>query len=93
MTATRRNPEPVDDPRSGTPAQQLRASLARQRTAGIDFDAAWDIALGRIKWPHDTVHRVQWKAIIEADRHAWRDAYEYVAPEPQQAACGALAQA
>ena len=56
----------------------------------MEFDRAWDLAYANVKWPHDKVHRTQWKAIIEADRHNWAAAYGYVAPRPAQAACRAL---
>jgi hypothetical protein len=82
---------PVADPRAGSPAEQVRVSLARSRSAAVPFDAAWAAAYANVRWPHDTIHRLQWKAVIEADEHQWRAAYHFVPPATHaQVACAAL---
>ena len=60
-----------------TPAVQLRVALKRSRANGRDFDSAWTFAMSNIRWPHDTTHRREWKAILEAPEtvEAWRLAY------------------
>lgn len=88
---SRRTTSPVEDRRYGTPAQQVGAELARFRAAGLDFEAAWEVTFDRIKWPHNTAHRMQWKAIIEAGRHQWEAAYLYVPPIAPIEAVGSLA--
>lgn len=62
--------------REGLPAEQLRVDLERMRSFGVAFDDAWEKAWGRIRWPHATPERRQWKAILEADREKWREAYD-----------------
>jgi hypothetical protein len=57
------------------PAIQVRVLLGRARGLGFAFDRAWMFALGdapqfsagRVRWPHDTDHRREWKAVF-ADR-------------------------
>jgi hypothetical protein len=75
--ATRRRPIPVDDHRVGhSPAEQLRRDLERFRAAGRPFDEAWRIAYQRIRWPHHTLPKQEWKAILAGQRHLWHAAYE-----------------
>lgn len=66
------------DRRRGTPAEQLRANLERYRAVhgSADYERAFELAFGRIKWPHDTAHRMQWKAIIMGQREVYRRFYE-----------------
>lgn len=72
-----------------SPAVQLRLLLEQSRSFGRDFDVAWEMALepGRIRWPHDTAHRREWKLILGVEdefgnpiddseiREVWRAAY------------------
>lgn len=71
------------------PATQVRVLLARARLQALEFDRAWQYALGctpgdepvgtdgLVRWPHDTDHRREWKSVF-ADRlvvGAWGSAY------------------
>lgn len=47
-----------------SPAVQLRARLQEARVEGMEFEEAWPWAFKRVKWPHDTTHRVEWKAVL-----------------------------
>lgn len=76
MATATRNTVPVEDRRTGSPAEQLRRDLVRFRETGRDFDSAWEIAFDRIKWPHDTLSRRMWKANLQGQRPHWRTAYE-----------------
>lgn len=76
--------------RSGTPAEQLERDLRRMRQHGIDFDDAWLRAWSRIRWPHATGDRRQWKAILLGSRHIWRAAYYRHAAPSQHTAVAAL---
>lgn len=42
----------------------MRLLLDRARVLGKDFDAAYEFAFSRIRWPHDTAHRREWKALL-----------------------------
>lgn len=42
----------------------MRVLLAKARALNKDFDAAHEFALARIRWPHDTTHRREWKALL-----------------------------
>lgn len=59
-----------------SPATQMREMLVRSRRSGVGFERAWESAFERIRWPHDTTHRNDWKDQLEADREQWRVAYE-----------------
>lgn len=76
VSVRRRLPPPVPDRRIGTPAEQVRRDLQTFRCAGLSFEKAWDHAYQRVKWPHDTEARREWKAVIAAHRHVWAAAYE-----------------
>lgn len=90
MAAPRRRPVPVEDRRHGSPAEQLRRDLERFAVAGLIPERAWQIAFERIRWPHDTAQRKQWKAILENDRERWLAAYTGQVPEPSDEAAGQL---
>jgi hypothetical protein len=64
-------------PQHPEPPVQLRRLLEVSRRQHLTFDEAWEAAFrpGRIRWPHDTTHRRQWKAIIAAQREVWEGAY------------------
>lgn len=75
------------DPRS--PAVQLRRLLCEAREQGLEFSEAWVLSLRRVKWPHDTAHRIEWKKILgdgkdfvtpEDTLVPWRSAYHREAP-------------
>lgn len=60
-----------------SPAVQLRIKLRRARECGATFEDAWEAAYENIRWPHDTTHRREWKAILgDPDaREVWKAAY------------------
>ena len=62
------------------PPVQLRERLAVARRQGIPFDEAWEALLNgyrgnRIKFPHSTVERREWRAVLEEDRPVWEAAF------------------
>lgn len=59
------------------PAVQMRILLAHARANFYAFDEAWRFAWDRIRWPHDTTHRREWKMVLPERRppEAWRSAY------------------
>lgn len=59
-----------------SPAVQMRVMLARSRAAGVPFDRAWESAFERVKWPHDTTARLDWKYTLEDARTQWGSAYD-----------------
>jgi hypothetical protein len=69
-----------------SPAVQLRVLLIHARDRGFAFDEAWEWAWARIRWPHDTTHRREWKAVLEsADTHrVWGSAYRQQASSPRE---------
>lgn len=64
------------------PPVQLRALLVAARERGEPFDVAWQRALDgrrlpdRVRFPHGTQERRQWRAILAGQRRHWRSAYE-----------------
>lgn len=62
-----------------SPAVQLRIKLKRARAYGQDFDTAWEAAFENIRWPHDTTHRREWKAILgdPLAKEVWRAAFHH----------------
>jgi len=60
-----------------SPATQMRVHLMRARRRGMSFEKAWDWAFERVRWPHDTMQRIEWKEIIEGQkiRGAFHAAY------------------
>jgi hypothetical protein len=58
-----------------TPPHQLRVMLAISRRHGIVFDDAWEKAWIRVRWPHDTEHRRDYKKILLEQLDVWRSAY------------------
>lgn len=84
-----------------SPAVQVRVLLERAREQGFTFERAWVWALGtpytrddgrldftggRVRWPHDTSHRVEWKEVLggEESIRVWRACFER-APVPKDA--------
>lgn len=61
----------------------MRSRLAASRRVGREFDEAWDKAWERITWPHDTVHRRDWKKVLGTTQPAWQRAYEQQ-PDPAE---------
>ena len=71
------------------PAVQVRILLCRARVQGFDFERAWAFALGcepgdepegsegRVRWPHDTQHRQDWKSVFQDPEtvETWEAAY------------------
>lgn len=60
-----------------SPPIQMRVHLNRARKFGMTWEAAWLWSLERIRWPHDTAERREWKELLEQEsmRGAWRCAY------------------
>jgi hypothetical protein len=85
------------------PMPQLRAHLERARVAGMSFERAWPWALERVRWPHATAERREWKwllglepdgTLMQARASArilmnWKAAYDRM-PSRSQAALGEL---
>lgn len=65
----RRRPKP-------SPATQMRVMLAALRRDGIVFERAWESAFTRIRWPHATEQRIDWKELLLDQRGYWQEAYE-----------------
>ena len=62
------------------PAVQVRQRLAVARRQGVSFDVAWDLLLNgfrgqRVKFPHDTTERRQWREVLEETRDVWEAAF------------------
>jgi hypothetical protein len=84
-----------------SPAIQFRKLLQYGRQRDWPFETAWRWSFERVKWPHDTTHRKEWKAVL-GDRHddprpvptkqreAWRSAYEGAAQSPKEQSVGLL---
>lgn len=68
----------------------MRAMLLASRDGGVEFDRAWTSAWDRIRWPHDTQHRVDWKEVLEGGRREWQAAYERVPSRRRVYATGVL---
>jgi hypothetical protein len=58
------------------PPTQLRELLTSARREGKSFELAWSIAMRQVKWPYDTTHRREWKAVLEDGRLVWMACYE-----------------
>lgn len=65
-------PAPVRRP---PPPEQLRAALTVLRAEGLPFGEAWALALRAVVWPHDTVHRRQWREALAETRGEWEACY------------------
>lgn len=65
-----------------SPAVQMRVLLEYARVRDLTFAEAWEFSFVRIRWPHDTTHRREWKAILRqpSQRRVWESAYNR---EPQ----------
>lgn len=50
-----------------SPAVQMRVLLTGARARGMDFERAYAWAFERVKWPHDTKHRQDWKVVLEGE--------------------------
>lgn len=61
-----------------SPAVQMRVLLGRAREHGMSFDVAWEFSWQRIRWPHDTTHRREWKAILSdaSSLEVWRASFD-----------------
>jgi hypothetical protein len=84
-----------------SPAVQMRKLLAYGRERGWEFEAAWRWAFERVRWPHDTTHRLEWKGVLgrshddpkpipSAQREAWRSAYERQTQSTREQSVGLL---
>lgn len=60
----------------------MRVLLLYARDRELLFTEAWEFAFSRIRWPHDTGHRREWKAILrdKSQVRQWEAAYNR---EPQ----------
>ena len=54
---------------------QLRVSLETLRSGGLNFEDAWELAWRQIIWPHDTIHRRQWKDTLRDTQPEWSACY------------------
>jgi hypothetical protein len=54
----------------------MRSTLATFQRHGVDFEQAWEKAWRRIRWPHPTPLRREWKRALAATRPTWARAYE-----------------
>jgi hypothetical protein len=83
------------------PAVQLRILLIYGRNCGWEFDAAWRWAFERVRMPHDTTTRREWRQVLGSafddqrpgplrQREMWRRAYERQAPTAGERAIGYL---
>lgn len=59
-----------------SPPTQLRHMLMVSRRHGIVFEQAWEAAWVRVRWPHDTEHRRDFKKVLKEQRVDWAAAYE-----------------
>jgi hypothetical protein len=57
------------------PPTQLREFLAVAKRQGIPFEQAWESAWGRLKMPHATHHRRQYREAMAETRWAFEHAY------------------
>jgi hypothetical protein len=91
---SRATPLPVEDWRRGLePPEQLRRQLERMRAIGKDFDSAWELATGRIRWDHDKETRGVQKCVVEWARPAFERAYRREEPLPGELAAASLLEA
>lgn len=50
--------------KNALPSEQMRILLDKARALNKEFDEAHKFAFSRIRWPHDTTHRREWKALL-----------------------------
>lgn len=69
-----------------SPAVQMRIFLARARIQGFAFEVAWAWAWERVKWPHDTTARRDWKRVLKQPtvRGSFERAYCFRAKAPRE---------
>ena len=58
------SPTTVSDRKNSLPSEQMRILLGKARALDKDFESAHSFAFSRIRWPHDTTHRREWKALL-----------------------------
>lgn len=80
---SRKRPIPVEDRRTGNPAEQIRLDLERFRAVGRSFDEAWRMAFIRARWPHVKEERDFWKGMLTAQRHLYEASY-YGQAQPER---------
>ena len=84
-----------------SPAIQMRKLLVFGREHGWEFELAWRWSYERVKFPHDTTHRREWKqvlgerhddarAIPTLQRDAWHSAYDRLPQTPRERSVGLL---
>jgi hypothetical protein len=84
-----------------SPAVQFRKLLEYGRERDWPFETAWRWAYERVRWPHDTTHRREWKKVLGESpddprktpvqqREAWRSAYERRSQSPREQSAGML---
>jgi hypothetical protein len=71
--------------RHPTVPEQVLAGLLSCRDVGLDFDDAWDLVVGHpgipgrrglVRFPHNTLHRRQWREALAATRDEWAACYD-----------------
>jgi hypothetical protein len=84
-----------------SPAVQFRRLLEYGRERGWAFETAWRWSYERVRWPHDTTHRREWKKILgespddprrvpSQQRQAWQSAYERLPQSRREQSVGLL---
>lgn len=84
-----------------SPAVQFRRLLVYGRERGWSFETSWRWAYERVRWPHDTTHRKEWKGILGEShddpranpvkqREAWQSAYEGASQSDREHSVGML---
>lgn len=84
-----------------SPAVQMRTLMAACRSRQWEFEMAWRWSWERVRWPHDTAHRLDWKGILGESptdprrvpirqREIWFAAYEGIEIDPCVVAAGRL---
>jgi hypothetical protein len=69
-----------------SPAVQMRILLTHAREEAMGFEQAWAFAFSRIRWPHDTTHRREWKYVLESEksRRVWRSCFNQEPPPARE---------
>jgi hypothetical protein len=65
--------------RKPLPCVRMRELLAIAKSEGLEFEEAWESALGQMTreraWPHATIERKQWRLAVTASRAEMRRCY------------------
>lgn len=61
--------------RRGSPDEQLRVELAIQKSLGLPFEEAWELAYDKVRWPDDKQRRREWVAALNETKQVWLECY------------------